>query len=158
MQARHATLALLAALAGCVSAPFEPDGVRTDLAPVEAASAPQRAGERVIWGGMVIEVVNRAESSEIVVLGYPLDSKQRPLLKQPTVGRFIAVVPGYVEPFDFPQGRFVTLRGSVSGAREALIDERPYVYPVLAVEDTFLWPQNFQNAGPRFSIGIGVSR
>ncbi|HET7843214.1 MAG TPA: Slp family lipoprotein [Xanthomonadales bacterium] len=157
MSVRALALAALASLAGCTTTPpIDATNARLDWSPIDAAQAPRSAGQEVVWGGMIVAVENLRDASEVEVLAYPLDAKQRPLLKQPTMGRFIAVLPGYVERFDFPEGRFVTLRGSVSGTREALIDERPYLYPVVATETVHLWPENFQNAGPRFSIGVGV--
>lgn len=154
---RLAPAALAALLAACATQPpIDATNARTDWSPIDAANAPRSAGQDVLWGGMIVAVENLRDSSEIEVLAYPLDAKQRPLLKAPTLGRFIAVLPGYVERFDYPEGRFLTLRGSVAGTREALIDQRPYLYPVVATDDVHLWPENFQNSGPRFSIGIGV--
>ena len=158
VSARRLTVAAFATLlAACATQPpIDATNARAEWSPVDAANAPRSAGQDVLWGGMIVAVDNLADSSEIEVLAYPLDKKQRPMLKAPTQGRFIAVLPGYVERFDFPEGRFLTLRGSVAGMREALIDERPYLYPVVATDDVHLWPENFQNSGPRFSIGIGV--
>jgi outer membrane lipoprotein len=146
-----------AALAACVTTPpLDGTGARLDLPPYSATQEPAPGAATVLWGGMIVEVRNQPQTSEIVVLAYPLDKRQRPLLEQPTQGRFIAVVPGYLEPFDWPQGRFLTLRGQLRGTREGLIDEKLFVYPVVAVDDVHLWPAGFQNMGPRFSIGIGV--
>jgi len=144
-------------LASCVTQPpLAPGDARLDWSPIDAAQSPRSAGQRVLWGGMIVAVENLQDASEIEVLAYPLDAKQRPMLKQPTMGRFIAVLPGYVERFDFPEGRFLVLSGSVSGTRESRIDQRPYLYPVVATDAVHLWPENFQNAGPHFSIGVGV--
>lgn len=157
MIARWLAFSLAALLAGCATTPpIDATGARLDFSPIDAAQQPRSAGQEVVWGGMVVAVENLADSSEIEVLAYPIDSRQRPMLKAPTQGRFIAVLPGYVERFDYPEGRFVTLRGTVSGTREGLIDRRPYLYPVVATDVVHLWPENFQNAGPHFSIGVGV--
>jgi outer membrane lipoprotein len=157
MKARWLIPAFALLLAGCATAPpIDATGARLDVSPIDAANEPRSAGQQVVWGGMVVAVENFADSSEIEVLAYPLDARQRPMLKAPTQGRFIAVMPGYVERFDYPEGRFVTLRGSVSGTREGLIDRRAYLYPVVATDVVHLWPENFQNAGPHFSIGVGV--
>ncbi len=151
----------LLALAACSTPPIKNAAdttppPRVDLPPYRAVELDALPADEVLWGGMVIEVRNRADVSEIEVLAYPLDRKQRPMLKAPTEGRFIAQLPGYVERFDYPEGRFVTLRGHVRGRREALIDEKLYLYPVVESREIHLWPRGFQNSGPRFSIGIGV--
>ena len=112
---RIPALLALALLAGCTTTPPVRTEVaaaaRTDLPPYRAAEIDPQPAEEVLWGGMIIDVHNRAEQSEIEVLAYPLDRRQRPMLKAPTEGRFIALLPGYVESYDYPQGRFVTLRG-----------------------------------------------
>lgn len=160
MRTRIATAALatLVALTACTTPPIRTEvPARIDLPPYRVAedTAPFPTGD-VLWGGMVVEVRNSKDYSELEVLAYPLDRTQRPRLKAPTEGRFIARMPGYVERYDYPQGRFVTLRGKVVARREGMIDERLYVYPVVEATQVHLWPIGFQDAGPRFSIGIGV--
>jgi outer membrane lipoprotein len=157
---RLLSLLALALLAGCTTAPPVRTELaapaRTDLPPYRAAELEPQPTEEVLWGGMIIEVRNRAEQTEIEVLAYPLDRRQRPMLKAPTEGRFIAQLPGYVERYDYPEGRFVTLRGHLRGRREALIDEKLYVYPVVEASDVHLWKRGFQDTGPRFSFGFGI--
>ena len=150
-------LLAIGALGACSTPPIRTDvAARTDLPPYRAAELQALPDGEVLWGGMIVEVRNRAEQSEIEVLAYPLDRGQRPMLKAPTEGRFIALMPGYVERYDYPQGRFVTLRGEVRARRESMIDEKLYVYPVVEATQVHLWPQGFQHSGPRFSFGIGV--
>ena len=148
------------ALSACATTPaphtVSKDGFRMDLPPHQVAEADPAPHDRVRWGGMIVEVRNHERFSEIEVLAYPLDRKFRPILKLPTEGRFVAVMPGYIEPYDWPQGRFMTVHGTISGTREGMIDEKLYVYPVVDVAGSQLWPAGFQNRGPHFSVGIGV--
>ena len=158
--ARHA-LPILAALAlsacATVPPPLPADNTLAGLTPYGVAREPDTRGD-VVWGGMILGVDNLAEHSEITVLAYPLDKKQRPMLQAPTEGRFVVQVPGYVEAFDYPQGRFVTLRASLSGTREALIDEQVFVMPVVHAQTVRVWPADFRASPPvHFSIGIGIS-
>ena len=156
MQRILPTLAF-ALLAGCSTPPIRTEvAPRVDLPPYRAADLVPAPAEEVLWGGMIVEVRNRADASEMEVLAYPLDRRQRPMLKAPTEGRFIATLPGYVERYDYPQGRFVTMRGFVRGRRESLIDEKLYVYPVLETTQVHLWQRGFQDSGPRFSFGFGI--
>ncbi len=156
---RAAAVLYLVLLAGCVTAPppLPADATLTGLTPYGVARAPDTRGD-VLWGGMILSVDNLTDHSEITVLAYPLDQKQRPLLQAPTEGRFVVQVPGFVEPFDYPQGRFVTLRASLAGTREALIDDQVFVLPVVQAASLRVWPANFRQSPVRFSIGIGISR
>ena len=104
------------------------------------------------------DVRNLADSTEVQIVAYPLDASQRPQPNAPTLGRFIVALPGYVEPLDFPAGRFVTLRGKVAGSRTLPIDEHELVLPLVADATMHLWPPNFPYEEPRvhFSFGVGV--
>ena len=98
------------------------------------------------------------DTTEVEIVAYPLDGAQRPDQNAPTLGRFIVALPGYVEPLDFPAGRFVTLRGHVAGSRSARIDEHDLVFPLVGDATVHLWPVNFPYDEPRvnFSLGVGV--
>ncbi|ULU24518.1 Slp family lipoprotein [Dyella terrae] len=102
---RSAIATGLLALAACAPAPiYKPSPTTVATTPNIVAQSPgQYANADVIWGGQVVEVRNLADHSEVEIVGYPLDSSQRPkLASNGGWGRFIAVMPGYVEPFDYP--------------------------------------------------------
>jgi outer membrane lipoprotein len=155
---KRVLLLLASALLGaCASAPpLDGTGARLELKPYQIDAETGMDEATVLWGGMIVEVVNRERSTEMTVLAYPLDPRQRPQVQGPSEGRFIAVLPGFVEPLDYPQGRFVSLRGRMFGSREGSIDARSYRYPLVQVQAAHLWPRDFRNDGPRLSIGIGV--
>jgi outer membrane lipoprotein len=149
------TLALVACTPPPVLKPMEPP---QDVAPDTAAATPERyRGAEVVWGGRIIEVRNRANASEIVILAYPLDSSQRPRPKEPSQGRFIAVLEGYVESYDYPHDRFITLTGKVAGSLNENVDEHPYVYTIVRAEGIHMWPPGFETSAPQVHFAIGVS-
>lgn len=150
--------AALLALGGCTPAPvLKSDTAAVAVAPFEAAAEPERYHDAaVVWGGMILDVHNRVDASEIEILAYPLDAGQRPLVKQPAQGRFLAVLSGYVERYDYPQGRFVTLSGQLLGSRVAKVQERDYVYPLVNAQALHLWPADFAYGGPQFHVGVGI--
>lgn len=160
MKLRHRWLAatLASSLAGCATAPaFE--ALPADLAPSthRVAQAPQDWLDRpVVWGGMILEVRNFENHSEIELLAYPLDEKQRPRLELADEGRFIALLPGYVEAREFPAGRFLSLIGRITGERRGTLRSQPYVMPEVDVDRLHLWPRDFRHSGSKFSIGVGV--
>lgn len=150
--------AALAALGGCAVAP-----AFTTLPPAPAppahrvAEAPERWIDReVVWGGMIVEVSNFERHSEIEVLAYPLDEKQRPMLELADQGRFIVLIPGYVEARDLPPGRFISLVGRITGDRRGSLRGQAYVWPEIDVDRLHLWPRDFREPRGRFSVGVGV--
>lgn len=156
---RPLLLAALFALGGCAVAPaFEALPADPAPAPYTVMEQPQRwLDQPVVWGGMILDVKNFARHSEIELLAYPLDDKQRPMLELADQGRFIAIVPGYTEAEDFAPGRFVSLIGEITGGREAPLRNETYYWPEVAVTRLKVWPRDFRQNQRRFSIGIGVS-
>ncbi|HET7779441.1 MAG TPA: Slp family lipoprotein [Rudaea sp.] len=157
--ARYGAAALTLFLVACAPPPvLKPTQTPQNIAPDMAAAMPDvYRGAEILWGGRIVEVRNRAETSEIVILAYPLDGGQRPRPKEPGQGRFIAVLEGYVESYDYPHDRFVTVSGKVDGSLSEIVDEQPYVYTVVRAEGVHLWPAGFENSAPQVHFSIGVS-
>lgn len=157
---RSAIASGLLALAGCAPAPiYKPATTTVATAPNIVAQSPnQFTNADVIWGGRVVEVRNLADRSEVEIVGYPLDSSQRPKLdNNGGWGRFIAVMPGYVESFNYPTGALVTLTGRITGVRNGNVGEASYVFPLVGVAQSHVWTADEMNAGKsNVSFGIGV--
>lgn len=152
-------VALPAALAACAPAPIYKTGPSSVTAtPAQVASAPQNfRGLEVVWGGTVVSVHNATDHSDIEILAYPLDSSQRPRLQQAALGRFVAVVPGFVDPLDFPSGAPVTLRGTLDGARGGMVGDANVTFPLVRSEAMHRWtPEEMRAGHPNVNFGIGV--
>jgi len=144
------------ALVGCVPPPlFDRSDAANRLAPWQAAQAPAMA-EIVIWGGAIVSVRNLEATTEIEVLAYPLDQKQRPLQRAPSQGRFIVVQDGFVEPADFPSGRYLTVKGKLFGTREGHIEQSQYRFPIVKDAKLHVWPVDYFYNRSRWSFGVGV--
>jgi len=158
------SLHLIAALAfalltACAPPPiYKPDASIITATPAQVAATPERyRNAQVIWGGRVVAVRNFADHSEIELLDFPLDSSQRPRLKEPALGRFIALMPGYVEGMDYPERTLMTLRGTLEGVRAGKVGEADYAFPQVAVAQSHRWtPQEMDQGHPHFSFGVGV--
>ena len=147
-----------AILAACATPVFNDTGNITAVVASDVQQAPDRyAGTQVIWGGRIIAVENREQTTEVEIVGYPLDRDQQPMPDSPTVGRFILVLPGFVEPFDYPAGRHLSVHGFITGSRLGLVDEHDYLYPLLRAKDVTVWPWGFVfDKRPRVNLGVGI--
>jgi outer membrane lipoprotein len=148
-----------AALIACAPPPLYKTGPSMVAAtPAQVATSPANfAGRHVVWGGSVVSVHNLADHSEIEILARPLDGSQRPRLQQPATGRFIAIMPGFVEPMDYPDGAPVTLRGTLDGSRDGMVGQAPYTFALVRGEAMHRWtPQEMREGHPNISIGVGV--
>ncbi len=154
-------LSLPIAVAACAPAPIYKAGPSVvATTPQQVATSPNNfAQAQVIWGGEVIGVDNLPNSTEIRVLAYPLDSSQRPRLKQTAQGRFTAVVPGFLDPMNFPAGSLVTVLGKVDGTSVGQVGQATYTYPMVRVQRSNLhrWTADEMRQGhPNVSFGVGV--
>ncbi|MFC4527843.1 Slp family lipoprotein [Dyella halodurans] len=156
---RGALPASLMLLAACAPAPiYKPTTNTVAITPDAVAHEPEHyANADVIWGGRIVGVHNLPDRSEIEIVGYPLDSSQRPKAEGGGWGRFIAVMPGFVEPYNYPSGALITLAGRVSGSRAGEVGEASYVYPLVGVVQSHLWtPAEMHSGHPNISFGLGV--
>ena len=137
-----ATLAVLSlALAGCVSAPKVLQGEFAPLAPVDA-SASQRLGDLVRWGGSIVSVTPSPDETCFEVLGRDLGDSARPLRDDDTsAGRFLACRAGFYDPAIFAIDREVTVTGRIAAFETRRIGEYDYTYPRLAADVVYLWPE-----------------
>lgn len=146
-------------LSACAPKPIYKAGSNATSANAAAvAREPERyAGQSVIWGGRVVQVKNLADHSEIEILGYPMDASQRPQPNDAGSGRFIAVLPGYVEALNYPDGALITVSGVLAGSRAGKVGEADYVFPLVRVSQSHVWTaQELRSGHPNISFGVGV--
>ncbi|HEX7814100.1 Slp family lipoprotein [Dyella sp.] len=157
--ARLVVPATLLALVACAPAPlYKPSANNTVVSPAQVSQTPEQySGRDVIWGGRIVQVNNLADHSEIEVLAYPLDSSQRPKLRGNGDGRFIAILPGYVESIDYPPGAPITIAGQLNGNRAGKVGEADYVFPLVKASQSHRWTaEELQSGKVSFGVGVGV--
>lgn len=145
-------------VAACAATPkFDTALYDAELMPSQVvASIDTTQGKAVMWGGTIVQSTNSNNGTQLEVLAYPLDRQQRPNEEKPAWGRFLAIKDGYLETMDFAQGRHVTLAGQITSVQQGTIGEATYTYPVVKVNEVFLWPIGQTSSEPRFTFGIGV--
>jgi outer membrane lipoprotein len=96
-------------------------------------------GSVVIWGGVIINTLNRPEGTEITVLQTPLDSGGEPADEKFSHGRFIAKSPQFLDPEIYKNGRKITVAGEITGQETRPLGAMQYRYPVLVIKELHLW-------------------
>jgi outer membrane lipoprotein len=112
-------------------------------------------GETVMWGGRIIETLNRNKYTEMVVLQQELNNQGYPMESDQSQGRFLVRSTQFIDPAIYPEGTLITVVGSVEGSETRLIGEMPYLYPIISVTEMKKWAPG-ENPSPRFHFGIGV--
>lgn len=130
-----AVLALI--LAGCASVPKPLQGEFVASLPQDRPAE----GTRVRWGGSLIGVEPRAQSTCFEILGRDLSPGMRPRAVDASAGRFLACRGGFYDPAVFVEGREVTIVGTVAGTVTRRIGEYDYALPQVAAEVVYLWPE-----------------
>ena len=157
-------VSLVTTVTGCASGPIQIDGepseltvaqVRSQLGDDKEMSLPESGA--VLWGGVVIKTENMSDATQIEVMGYPLDRRQRPMTSREAEGRFLVRHEGYLEPVDYAAGRLVTVLGTLSGVITGAVGEAEYRYPLLQSDEMHLWNQVGPVRNPGITFGVGIS-
>lgn len=133
---------LLALLTGCASTlpPGIAEAPPGNPAPGEVRQAPDRfEGAQVRWGGTIAGVENQPDYTLVEVVARPLQDNGRPRDTDRTLGRFLARVPGFLDPVVYEPGRAFTVAGPVQGVTVRPVGDYPYRYPTVAAESYQLW-------------------
>jgi outer membrane lipoprotein len=142
---RLAGLSIALLLAACASQ--VPPAIReapADSPSVEAVrgNAADYLQRQIRWGGRLIQTENREHATGLVVLAAPSLSKDgEPRSGDGSAGRFIAIVPEFLDPQVYAADRKVTVSGTLLGSETRLVGEFPYSYPVVQATSWYLWPE-----------------
>ncbi|MBV5347831.1 Slp family lipoprotein [Lamprocystis purpurea] len=148
-------------LTGCATTDCVGPTGNPRLTPAQVGATQGHTGERLRWGGALGATRNLKDSTELEIIGYPLDRCGVPRVGQQPIGRFIVVAPGFLEPADYRPDRLVTATGMITDIRDGMVGTAPYRFPVLANAKVTLWPETVRDGDgsgtprPWVSIGIG---
>ena len=114
-------------------------------------------GRVVMLGGRIIETTPRQQGTEIVVLQLPLSASDKPLLDQPSEGRFLITAAEFLDPAAYPKLTPLTVVGEVTGQTERAIGDYPYTLPVLRPIEIKVWPAStWGGRSPGVHVGVGA--
>jgi outer membrane lipoprotein len=98
-------------------------------------------GKTVLWSGLIISALNLQEGTMIEVLQKPSDFQGKPKDVDDSEGRFLVLVPRYLDVAIYTQGREVTVAGKIRGKKTQSLGEMEYTYPLISARETYLWPE-----------------
>ena len=154
---KYAFILQLALLLGACASQV-PQAIR--VAPADSPSllqvhqqADNHLGRQVRWGGTIIETGNREDTTRLTVLGRPLNKSGDPKFTDESAGRFIVIMPEFLDPAVYAPDRQVTVTGTLLRTEAGKVGEFPYTYPVVQADAWYLWPAEIQQP-----YGYGDSR
>jgi outer membrane lipoprotein len=148
-------LALALTLGACATAPKPLQGEYSTLLPDDTAKR-DATGEKVRWGGRIVGVEPRSQSTCFEIVAAPLSSNGRPQKVDRSEGRFVACRAGFYEPQVFEAGREITIAGHIDGFETRKVGDYDYRYPRVAADIVYLWPERRESDmrfRPSFSVG-----
>lgn len=99
----------------------------------------------VRWGGTIIDVENKADSTKMQVLYYPLNYYGRPIINKTANGRFITESKLFLDPAIFTKGTQITVSGTLQGFQKKQIGEKSITLPIVVMDSHYIWPEYQQN-------------
>lgn len=99
----------------------------------------QYIGADVRWGGEISKVENKNDHTWIEIVRRDLWEDGKPQTSGKSDGRFIVSFTGFVDPVVYVIGGLLTVVGTIEGKIERPIGEYDYVFPIVAVEGSYLW-------------------
>jgi outer membrane lipoprotein len=98
--------------------------------------------QHVRWGGKIISVENKENTTWVEILANPLNGYGRPITKDTYQGRFIAKIDGFLDPELYNKDRKLSIYGTIDTELVRRIDDHPYSYPLVSAEVFYLWPKD----------------
>lgn len=154
---KHSILCIFLLLSGCASnLP-----VVIQQAPISNPAVSQvqedsgsYVGQYVRWGGTIIGVENKHDSTWVEVLARPLNHFGRPITYYDEyLGRFIVRVDGFLEPEQYKKDREFTVYGLVESKLARKLDEHLYEYPLIYAKEHYLWNERRYIHHPSYYAG-----
>ena len=155
---RYIVLPVLIVLYACASGPGY-DTRRANLAISPRSAVAELAMVRdqtVLWGGVILKVINMESVTRLEVLAYPINREQLPQLDAEPRGRFILEHQGFLDPATYAEGRLLTTIGVIAGSDRGAVGDVEYTYPVIRASDIHLWPRDSKHTDRKVHFGIGV--
>lgn len=129
-------------LGGCATVPPAAlsKGVFSPVTPQEIQTGTPE-GQRIRWGGVIIDVTPKEQETCFRILALPLDTEARPERDDRALGRFVGCAQGFYDPALYAVGREITVTGEIRGVEPGKVGDFQYLFPRVAVDAVYLWPK-----------------
>jgi len=149
-------LALSVFLTGCASYPAVvqvPENTNLIGYDKVNAVASDFEKQKARWSGVIAEVKNHKDKTQLDILYYPASGNGRPVTKNDPIGRFRVYVDKFLDPAVYKQGKSITALGLIKAKETAKIGEYEYEYPTIDSATVYLWPKVKPQTKVQFDYG-----
>lgn len=113
-------------------------------------------GRVVILGGDIVSTENTSNGTTVEVVQKPLDHRGRPQVSDRSVGRFLVLFDGYLDPLIYQKGKLITVAGEIIGRTVRPLGQMDYSYPLIKSRELYLIEPGY-GIPVFFGIGVGVT-
>lgn len=143
-------VSVVALLAGCATIPQAIKGTspqpQQDLTRI-MTNPPLFFGQESRFGGRVVEVLNRDNTTRMELVVHPLDELARPILGSGSLGRVYADAPNFIDPTEL-KNQYVTVLGTIDHLESGKVDQQSYQFLVIKVTGYQRWHLSQQVMAP----------
>lgn len=100
--------------------------------------------QKILLGGVVIEVENTDNGSELEIMEWRLSRWGEPTYPDQTGRRFLVKTSATLDPTRYEPGTLVTLAGVVLGKETRNLGEQKYDYPLFDLTEIHLWESPYR--------------
>ncbi len=139
------TVIMIALLSGCVAMkPSIENPPARDLQYAQVLpNLSQYQGEIVRWAGVVADVSNLENQSELTLVQFPVTRYGKPITTANSAGRFIVQSSSFLDPLIYEKGALVTVVGTLSGDETRKVGQKSLRMPVVTMTDSQVWPEQY---------------
>lgn len=133
---------VLLLLKGCAYLPKELQSFSYDknISLAQVFVSPEKyVNSTLLWGGRIINCINREKETFLEILQFPLDLDGRPKEEGISQGRFRVESSKFLDCALYSPGRLITVGGVLKGFEEGKIGERTYKFPLIEEKVIYLW-------------------
>lgn len=98
--------------------------------------------QTVRWGGIIAEVANYENFSELTIVQFPLTRYGVPITSEKSAGRFIVRSDDFLDPIIYSPEKRVTFLGTVQSLQLQKVDQKMLSLPLITLNESHVWPQN----------------
>ncbi|MBU2883831.1 Slp family lipoprotein [Psychrosphaera sp. B3R10] len=106
------------------------------------------------WSGVIAEVTNHKETTQLDILYYPASGDGRPKTDEEPLGRFRVYSDTFLDPAIYKQGKSITALGTIAKKEMAKIGDFEYEYPTLVQSKIYLWKKQQPRTKVQFDYGF----
>ena len=140
-------ISLVFIIESCATLPkeFNEITVKKEITLSQVLSSPENyRGFNVLWGGRIVNCLNRENSTILEIVEFPLDLESKPQAETKSYGRFLVETKDFLDCAIYTPGKLITVAGTFKELRDGKIGERPYKFPVIEGKAFHLWKEEIR--------------